>query len=156
MAINLLDNEKVRPIAMSTLKCMFVSRKEYNKDYNEKKRGSRTAGKDQRGRDDADLYRAAYSTPAMFGEWLADEVEDQCDENDNEFAQWVAQDQIEGGKEKYKRWIEETMSRKVVECVTEALTAEYDNLMNTKRKSKQQKEEEEKEKAREERRKSGI
>ena len=44
------------------------------------------------------------------------------------------------------------MSKKVVECVTEALKTEYDNLMNTKKKSKEQKEEEEKEKAREKRR----
>ena len=160
MAINLLDNDKVHPIAMSTLKCMFISRKEYGKDYeNEKyeKKYGRSRTWTTQNRNIANEYRAAYSTPNLFGEWLMDEVGDQCDATDNEFAQWVAQESIEGGTGHYKTWIEETMSRKVVECVTEALVAEYDNLVNTKRKSKQQKEEEEKEKAREKRRRhSGI
>ena len=153
MVINLLDNEKVRPIAMSGLKCMFVSKKEYNKDYKEKKRGSRTAATTQH--DITNLYRAAYSTPAMFGEWLEYNVDDQCDEEDNRFARWVAEEYIDSQSHNYKDWIRVTMSKKVVECVTEALEVEYDNLIKEKGKSKQQKEEEEKEKAREERRQSG-
>lgn len=146
MAVHLLDGMNLHPLAISTLKSMFVSRKE--KD--EARRGLGGKSGEVKEYDLGDKFRAIFSTPGMFdSDW--GQGKDECTNEVDEFAKFLVSQTTWKKRRDFNEWLDVTMSKKFKPCVVEAIRKAYTDA-NPDFQTSQAKKEEEKRKAREERR----
>ena len=151
MAVHLLDGKNLHPLAMSTLKNMFVSKKDRNEDAQGGLGGKSGIVREF---DLGDKFRAIFSTPGMLGsDW--GQGDNECTEAVDEFAKFLVSQTTWRSRGHFEDWMDVTMSRKVEPCVVEAIKKVYTDA-NPDYQTSQAKKDEEKKKAREERRRSGI